>query len=176
LSKRAPITFDQENEARVLEGIRNGTYDFHEVVAWTNSIGSLFPAARGNIHDSNDDEEEDDEEDFTRPMDDASLRARDLSEDGRGLDPEMMGDDYEEGDDELLGEVMDEDLDENDQEDHDNDGDEQIDDERPQVDAFDPTALGLREINNLAHFGVSSHKPGNGVEELLSDDLDKFWQ
>jgi anaphase-promoting complex subunit 10 len=36
--------------------------------------------------------------------------------------------------------------------------------------------MGLKEINNLAHFGVSSHKPGNGVEELLSDDLDKYWQ
>ena len=42
--------------------------------------------------------------------------------------------------------------------------------------AFDPLALGLKEINNLAHFSVSSHKPGNGVEELLNDDLDKFWQ
>ena len=27
---------------------------------------------------------------------------------------------------------------------------------------FDPAALGLKEINNLANFGVSSHKPGNG--------------
>lgn len=41
---------------------------------------------------------------------------------------------------------------------------------------IDPTSVGLKEINNLAHFGVSSHKPGNGVEELLSDDLDKYWQ
>jgi len=41
---------------------------------------------------------------------------------------------------------------------------------------FDPVALGLKEINNLAHFSVSSHKPGNGVKELLSDDLDKYWQ
>ncbi len=42
--------------------------------------------------------------------------------------------------------------------------------------SFDPMLLGLKEINNLAHFSVSSHKPGNGVEELLSDDLDKYWQ
>ena len=41
---------------------------------------------------------------------------------------------------------------------------------------FDPIMLGLKEINNLAHFSVSSHKPGNGVKQLLSDDLDKYWQ
>ncbi|KAH8847594.1 hypothetical protein MCOR27_004477 [Pyricularia oryzae] len=41
---------------------------------------------------------------------------------------------------------------------------------------FDPAAIGLKEINNLAHFSVSSHKPGNGVAELLGDDLDKYWQ
>jgi hypothetical protein len=41
---------------------------------------------------------------------------------------------------------------------------------------FDPATLGMKEINNLAHFGVSSHKPGNGVDELLDDDLDKYWQ
>lgn len=41
---------------------------------------------------------------------------------------------------------------------------------------FDPATMGLKEINNLAHFGVSSHKPGNGVAELLSEDLDKYWQ
>ncbi|KAL8301029.1 hypothetical protein RB593_000027 [Gaeumannomyces tritici] len=44
------------------------------------------------------------------------------------------------------------------------------------VPPFDPAALGLKEINNLAHFSVSSHKPGNGVAELLNDDLDKYWQ
>lgn len=44
------------------------------------------------------------------------------------------------------------------------------------VPVFDPAAVGLKEINNLAHFSVSSHKPGNGVAELLSDDLDKYWQ
>lgn len=45
-----------------------------------------------------------------------------------------------------------------------------------QMISFDPMLLGLKEINNLAHFSVSSHKPGNGVEELLSDDLSKYWQ
>lgn len=50
---------------------------------------------------------------------------------------------------------------------------EEMEDTTP---VFDPAALGLKEINNLAHFSVSSHKPGNGVAELLSDDLDKYWQ
>ncbi|KAK4221776.1 anaphase-promoting complex, subunit 10-domain-containing protein [Podospora fimiseda] len=42
--------------------------------------------------------------------------------------------------------------------------------------SFNPVALGLKEIINLAHVGVSSHKPGNGVAELLSDDTNQFWQ
>ncbi|KAF5723625.1 anaphase-promoting complex subunit 10 [Fusarium mundagurra] len=41
---------------------------------------------------------------------------------------------------------------------------------------FDPATAGLKEISNLARFTVSSHKPGNGVEELKSDDLKLFWQ
>lgn len=41
---------------------------------------------------------------------------------------------------------------------------------------FDPVLLGLKEINNLAHFSVSSHKPGNGVDQLLHDDLATYWQ
>ncbi|CAK7205716.1 hypothetical protein SEUCBS139899_008495 [Sporothrix eucalyptigena] len=50
------------------------------------------------------------------------------------------------------------------------------DDDDGAVISFDPMLLGLKEINNLAHFSVSSHKPGNGVEELLHDDLNKYWQ
>lgn len=41
---------------------------------------------------------------------------------------------------------------------------------------FNPIAMGLKEINGLAHFRVSSHKPGNGVEELMNDDIDRYWQ
>ncbi|CAK7268040.1 hypothetical protein SEPCBS119000_002852 [Sporothrix epigloea] len=41
---------------------------------------------------------------------------------------------------------------------------------------FDPVLLGLKEINNLAHFSVSSHKPGNGVDQLLHDDVATYWQ
>ncbi len=81
-----------------------------------------------------------------------------------------------EGDDEVLMEDMDEDLGENVAEGQveDEDADAEPDDHEGAY--FDPTSMGLKEINNLAHFGVSSHKPGNGVEELLSDDLDKYWQ
>lgn len=48
-------------------------------------------------------------------------------------------------------------------------------DDEPQP-PFNPIALGLKEIGGLAHFRVSSYKPGNGVEELISDDTDRYWQ
>ena len=41
---------------------------------------------------------------------------------------------------------------------------------------FDPTALGLKEIGNLASWTVSSSKPGCGVEALRDDDNTLFWQ
>ncbi|KAF4471245.1 anaphase-promoting complex subunit 10 [Fusarium albosuccineum] len=41
---------------------------------------------------------------------------------------------------------------------------------------IDPATAGLKEISNLARFTVSSHKPGNGVEALKSDDTAQFWQ
>jgi hypothetical protein len=41
---------------------------------------------------------------------------------------------------------------------------------------FDPTALGLKEIGNLASWTVSSSKPGCGVEALRDDDTSLFWQ
>jgi hypothetical protein len=61
-------------------------------------------------------------------------------------------------------------------EDVDVDGEEVDVDDTDGVISFDPMLLGLKEINNLAHFSVSSHKPGNGVDELLHDDLNKYWQ
>ncbi|KAL7624559.1 hypothetical protein AAE478_006126 [Parahypoxylon ruwenzoriense] len=45
--------------------------------------------------------------------------------------------------------------------------------EEPQ---FDPSAIGLKEISNLASFTVSSYKPGCGVKELRDDDINQFWQ
>lgn len=41
---------------------------------------------------------------------------------------------------------------------------------------FNPIAMGLKEIGGLARFRVSSYKPGNGVEELVNDDTERYWQ
>ena len=41
---------------------------------------------------------------------------------------------------------------------------------------FDATALGLKEIANLASWTVSSCKPGCGVEALRDEDTGQFWQ
>jgi hypothetical protein len=41
---------------------------------------------------------------------------------------------------------------------------------------FDATALGLKEIGNLASWTVSSCKPGCGVEALRDEDTNMFWQ
>ncbi|PSS13353.1 hypothetical protein M430DRAFT_106206 [Amorphotheca resinae ATCC 22711] len=41
---------------------------------------------------------------------------------------------------------------------------------------FDATALGLKEIGNLASWTVSSCKPGCGVEALRDEDTSLFWQ
>lgn len=41
---------------------------------------------------------------------------------------------------------------------------------------FDPLAAGLKEISNLGKFTVSSHKPGNGVDQLRNDSLKTYWQ
>ncbi|KAM5345722.1 hypothetical protein ACJ41O_011583 [Fusarium nematophilum] len=50
------------------------------------------------------------------------------------------------------------------------------DDAQDVIPLIDPATAGLKEISNLARFTVSSHKPGNGVEELKSDDLKSYWQ
>ncbi|KAB5582253.1 galactose-binding domain-like protein [Coniochaeta sp. 2T2.1] len=90
---------------------------------------------------------------------------------------DYQGDGDGDEDDEMLMEDMDEGLGEN-AEDGDVEGDEESDDADDEGgdEWFDPSSMGLKEINNLAHFGVSSHKPGNGVEELLSEDLNQYWQ
>ncbi|CAK7214413.1 hypothetical protein SBRCBS47491_002134 [Sporothrix bragantina] len=80
-------------------------------------------------------------------------------------------------DDEMQGPEDDIDVDADIEADVDVDGEIDVDDdEEDAAISFDPMLLGLKEINNLAHFSVSSHKPGNGVEELLHDDLAKYWQ
>ncbi|KAM0500057.1 hypothetical protein ACHAP8_005197 [Fusarium lateritium] len=68
--------------------------------------------------------------------------------------------------------------DDNSETEEDDEDDEDGDEDQAQEIAplFDPATAGLKEISNLARFTVSSHKPGNGVEELKSDDLKQFWQ
>ncbi|KAI1160056.1 anaphase-promoting complex, subunit 10-domain-containing protein [Nemania serpens] len=48
--------------------------------------------------------------------------------------------------------------------------------EEEEEEPFDPSAVGLKEISNLASFTVSSYKPGCGVKELRDDDSNKYWQ
>lgn len=155
--RRDPIVFEQENEATVIAGLELGVYDFDEVMALTNYLAPLITAPTRD-QDSSDDEH---------------LRFA-----GRGFEHHQISDEelmegLEEDDDELLGDAMTEELAE---EMGDHDDDHSVSEDGLQDHAFNPAALGLKEINNLAHFGVSSHRPGNGVAELLSDDLDKYWQ
>lgn len=53
---------------------------------------------------------------------------------------------------------------------------EEEDEEELAAPLIDPATAGLKEISNLGKFTVSSHKPGNGVEELRNDDLKLYWQ
>ncbi|KAM7199719.1 galactose-binding like protein [Naviculisporaceae sp. PSN 640] len=98
-----------------------------------------------------------------------------LGDDGSGDEDPMQFGHVRDDDDDLVDDTMDRDLGEDDL-DNDEEVDEQVESDEALPSDFDAAALGLKEINNLANFGVSSHKPGNGVAELLSDDLDKYWQ
>lgn len=60
--------------------------------------------------------------------------------------------------------------------DSDEDDGEDEEEEVEVVPLVDPATIGLKEISNLGKFTVSSHKPGNGVEELRNDDLKLYWQ
>ncbi|OLN86731.1 Anaphase-promoting complex subunit 10 [Colletotrichum chlorophyti] len=57
----------------------------------------------------------------------------------------------------------------------DGDIEDQAEDHHDEPD-FDPLAAGLKEISNLGKFTVSSHKQGNGVEQLRNDSLKTYWQ
>lgn len=165
MTKRAPITYDKENEDAVLDGIAFGIYSYDEVLALTNHQEPT-PTATPNPQVDSDDEE------IAGIMGHTGAAPHDTALNERSLD--FQGD----SDDQMLMEDMDEELGENaaeDQVEGDEDEDDEPGDQGDDV-YFDPMSMGLKEINNLAHFGVSSHKPGNGVEELLSDDLDKYWQ
>lgn len=172
-TKRAPISFDKENADTVWEGIAAGLYDVDEVFAYTNQHfrpgatpvqvatpqaaqaslarpavpGSFGPLEERPVEDF---QGEQYDEDMMEGEEDEEEEEEDEEEDEIDEDEEDMPEDQEEGAEDADGEE--------------------------EVAYFDPTSTGLKEINNLAHFGVSSHKPGNGVAELLSDDLEKYWQ
>ncbi|RAL59814.1 hypothetical protein DID88_000443 [Monilinia fructigena] len=95
-----------------------------------------------------------------------------LSGDGQNDSDELTGTEgLSEGEDESEGDVI-EDL-------ENVDVDEDIGFRRTAMDnspPFDPAALGLKEIGNLASWTVSSSKPGCGVNALRDDDTNLFWQ
>lgn len=78
-----------------------------------------------------------------------------------------------EDEDEDMGDDVDLDY-----EDGDDIGDEDEHDDMDMIPSapFNPIAMGLKEIGGLAHFRVSSFKPGNGVDELKNDDTERYWQ
>lgn len=55
-------------------------------------------------------------------------------------------------------------------------GEDDLDPDAAPAAPFNPIAMGLKEIGGLARFRVSSYKPGNGVQELVNDDIDRYWQ
>ncbi|KAK5651951.1 hypothetical protein OQA88_11493 [Cercophora sp. LCS_1] len=171
VSKRRPITYDGENAAAAMRGIERGTYDRTDVVALTDHNFSYTPAPARGFPTATDYEEADEEQDEPSELEEGE---DDLPDDG--MDEDMPDDDM--ADDGFTGHGMDP---TGSDEGYDNHNDGSQFGAHPGSDEFlpppfDPVAVGLKEINNLANFGVSSHKPGNGVEELLSDDLDKYWQ
>ncbi|KPM38432.1 hypothetical protein AK830_g8140 [Neonectria ditissima] len=83
-------------------------------------------------------------------------------------DDEEEEDDDEDEDDEVLSQEQ--------YEAEDTSVEEEQGDENEDIPLLDPATAGLKEISNLARFTVSSHKPGNGVEELRNDDLKLYWQ
>ncbi|KAI1106359.1 APC10-domain-containing protein [Jackrogersella minutella] len=62
------------------------------------------------------------------------------------------------------------------EEDEDEHGEEEDGEGHEEEAAFDASAVGLKEISNLASFTVSSYKPGCGVKALRDDDVNQFWQ
>ncbi|KAL1895481.1 hypothetical protein Sste5346_005289 [Sporothrix stenoceras] len=138
------------------------------------------PAGGAGYEAYDDDDDDDDSEEQTDEVE-VDDRNEETDEMDNGQSPDEyefagpQGGDSDESDEEEEGD--DDDDDElHGPEGDDVDGVDDVDDDDAGVISFDPMLLGLKEINNLAHFSVSSHKPGNSVEELLNDDLNKYWQ
>ncbi|KAI1634174.1 anaphase-promoting complex, subunit 10-domain-containing protein [Biscogniauxia mediterranea] len=97
------------------------------------------------------------------------------------IDPDeesLEEEEEEDGDEHEGGEpVDDEDGEGAEEEDDGHEEEEEEDEEDEEEEApFDASAIGLKEISNLASFTVSSYKPGCGVKELRDDDVNQFWQ
>ncbi|KAK2591477.1 hypothetical protein QQS21_010823 [Conoideocrella luteorostrata] len=107
----------------------------------------------------------------------ATMRAR-----HGGMDPQMQGINTGTYDEEAFSsqgqyEAEDSSMEERvDEEDDDEEGPEEEVEQEEAANLVDPADIGLKEISNLGRFTVSSHKPGNGIEELRSDDLKLYWQ
>ncbi|KAF5581174.1 anaphase-promoting complex subunit 10 [Fusarium pseudoanthophilum] len=110
------------------------------------------------------------------PSSDATMAYNDDQAAEDDADQRTLSHSPEEYEDEnSIGEVEEEDDDDVDEDEDDEEAAEH-DQAHEAATLFDPATAGLKEISNLARFTVSSHKPGNGVEELKSDDLKLFWQ
>lgn len=99
----------------------------------------------------------------TQQTQDASFAAPDETEDEDDEDPDQYAEE-------------DEDVEEDDETSVDDLGDGRPEDETPESPLFDPATVGLKEVSGLARFTVSTHKPGNGIAELRSDDTRRYWQ
>lgn len=95
--------------------------------------------------------------------------ARDNTEEVESIDSLESISDYDDGHD---GTALDDEGGEANGEDQGEDEEDGPEQQPP----FDPSAVGLKEISNLASFTVSSYKPGCGVKELRDDDVNQFWQ
>jgi anaphase-promoting complex subunit 10 len=143
-----------------MHGVARGVYDFTEIMTWTNYSAHAVVGQSSEPGDSGD------ERLASSPNGLHGTPVVQSDEDSFGYGENEVVEMVPEDLDEDLGEGVVEERDE----------EETTPEEQANVPYFDPVSLGLKEINNLAHFGVSSHKPGNGVRELLSDDIDKYWQ
>lgn len=113
------------------------------------------------------------------PSSDATMAYNDDQAAEADADQRTLSHSPEEYEDEnSIGEEEEEEEEDDDDVDEDEDDEEAAEHDQAHGAAtlFDPATAGLKEISNLARFTVSSHKPGNGVEELKSDDLKLFWQ
>lgn len=166
LRSRYPTIFYHENVDIAVNNVLNDTNNIVEVVSLTDNCGFNHAATPNEPLDSDEEALVESPSGRNQILQDQSSSGDESSDDG------VDEDDYEM----ISTEVLEEELAEENIDEQDDEEDEaNMVDEIP-VTFFDPTAMGLKEINNLAHFGVSSHKPGNGVKELLSEDLDKYWQ